>query len=198
MLSGASTKYSFIMLVVKPYLLEKQNQRINRKEVAHCLHQINQWPTWGKPGQTGCTDLLKCIDRTFTKSLWFPLDHDSRSELSFFLSRLDLFTEHWGVPALKRRVWSAISSTSGSAPCANVPVHALSLALGSWGCLWSTFWYHLSEVQMLLYLDTLPLPDPTIRDWAKTVSHYLGSTGRSVFTKSLLNSESRGHRIIGS
>lgn len=84
MLSGASTKYSFIMLVVKPYLLEKQNQRINRKEVAHCLHQINQWPTWGKPGQTGCTDLLKCIDRTFTKSLWFPLDHDSRSELSFF------------------------------------------------------------------------------------------------------------------
>lgn len=126
MLSRASNKYSFIMLVVKPYLQEKQNQRINRKKGAHCLHQINQWPTWGKPGQKRCTDLLKCIDRAFTKSLWFPLDNDSRSELgSFPLQAGFVYWALGGAPALMRKAWSLISSTSGSAPRVNVPVHAL-------------------------------------------------------------------------
>lgn len=122
MLSGGSNKYSFIMLVLKPGMLEKQNQTTKRKKVAHCLHQINQWPTWGKPGQTGCTDLIKCIDRTLTKSLWLPLDHDSRSEPGSFPLQAGFF--YWalgGVSPLTRKAWSLISSTSGSAPCTPCP-----------------------------------------------------------------------------
>lgn len=95
MFPGSTSKYSFILLVANPHLLEKQNQRIKRKKVAHCLCQINQQSAWGKPGQMGGTDLLKCIGGAFSKPTWSPLDHITPSELGSFPLQT-LFTECLG------------------------------------------------------------------------------------------------------